>query len=101
MYYPNLNVYIYYNVFYTMNRLELMNKNILYKCNSCICKFWCTSCIGNQDEVNRIKSSSKTTNCFVKQKITELTLNKFTEIINEARFEAFRDNMENILYGEE
>ncbi|WP_243342411.1 SPASM domain-containing protein [Anaerococcus sp. AGMB09787] len=87
--------------FLANNRLELMNKNILYKCNSCICKFWCTSCIGNQDEVNRIKCSSKTTNCFGTQKITELTLNKFTEIINEARFEAFGDNMENILYGEE
>lgn len=78
-------------------KLNGINKNRLKKCEDCICKFWCSICIGNETELKEIERDRMTYDCKLKKKTTELVLNKISELINTNQFNGLLDNMEAIL----
>lgn len=91
----NSNLKNYENTNYKLNSI---NRNKLKKCEQCICSFWCTACIGNKREFKNVECQVQNGDCLKKQRITELTLNRFSLIIQEGKLEKFKTKVEKILY---
>ena len=68
------------------NILENNQKENITQCKSCISNFWCFRCIGKNKESKNYGACKNTQECSYYQKLTEKTLNKFSELINKNLF---------------
>lgn len=99
--------YCYFNIFNddrTINKsnkireLKSLRKSNLEKCSSCIAKYWCHICLGNQLILKKdINNAIINNNCKLKKMITVECLEVLSEYILNNKFELLRNNIEDLM----